>query len=80
MAGVRGYQRVGQGAGNAQQFVNVKTTRRDASVEAVAIDQIHGEETVAFVLFDRVDRDDRGVVEGGNGLGLSLEARQALRI
>src|SRR5262249_53889549 len=41
--------------------------------EAASVDQLHGEVALAGVLADLVDRDDPGVVELGDGLGLVLE-------
>ena len=39
-------------------------------------DQLHGEELLAVVLADLVDRDDARVIEQGDGLGLVLEPAQ----
>ena len=52
----------------------------DHAVEGLALDELHGEEVDAVRLLDRVDGDDAGVVEGGEGLGLALEALEPLRV
>jgi hypothetical protein len=41
---------------------------------------LHGEEALAVGLFDRIDGDDVGVVEGRDRLHLALEAGEAVRI
>ena len=43
-------------------------------------DQLHGEKAASLDLFDRVDRDDRSVVEGRDRLRLPLEPGEAVRI
>ena len=44
--------------------------------QAAAVDQLHAEVVLALVLADLVDRDDAGVVEQGDGLGLVAEPPQ----
>jgi len=45
----------------------------------LTVDELHGEEVDPVRLLDGVDGDDPGVVEGGERLGLPLEALEALR-
>ena len=52
----------------------------DQRHEAAAGDEPHGEEVLAVVLADLVDRDDAGVVQQGDGLGLVLEPTQFVTI
>ena len=57
-----------------------EAARREERVEGLALDQLHREEPAAAVLLDRVDGDDVGVVERGEGARLTLEAGQALGV
>ncbi len=50
------------------------------SVEGLALDELHGEEVDPVRLLDRVDGDDPGVVERGEGLRLALEAGEPLGV
>ena len=51
----------------------------DELVERLPLDELHGQEVDAVGLLDGVDGDDPGVVEGGEGLRLALEALEPLR-
>ena len=42
--------------------------------ERLPANQFHRDEVNAVRLFDRVDRDDVGVIEGGDSFGFTLEA------
>ena len=63
-----------------------QAVRRDLLFERLPLDELHhqeGERPLAVVPIDRlerVDADDSRVVERRQGLGLALEASQALRI
>ena len=50
--------------------------RREPLGEVAALDELHAEVALAVVLADLVDRDDAGVVEQRDGLGLVLEPAQ----
>jgi hypothetical protein len=46
----------------------------------LAVDELHGEEARSLGLIDGEDRDDVGVAQGGDGLGLALEEGPSLGI
>jgi hypothetical protein len=50
----------------------------DDAVEGLSVDELHGEEVDAARFLDRVDGDDAGMVERGEGLRLALEAREPI--
>ena len=54
--------------------------RRDEIGEALALDQLHGEEADVRLVLDRVERDDVGVIEPGHGARLALEAGEAIGV
>ena len=75
---VRRRQRVGQRDREIEHARKRKSARRHQPVEALSLDQLHGQEADPVRLLDRVERDDVRVVERRDGLGLALEARQAV--
>ncbi len=50
--------------------------RSSSETQAAARDELHAEVVLAVVLADLVDRDDAGVIEQRDGLGLVLEPPQ----
>ena len=54
-----------------------QSARSHVPVEALALDQLHGQEAGAARVLDGEQRDDAGVVERGDGARLVLEAGQA---
>ena len=78
--GVRRIQRVGKLDAQVQNFVGLEGLGADAVLEGLPLQQFHGDERPAFVLVDVVDGADVGVIEGGGGLGLALEALQGLMV
>ncbi len=77
---VRGRQGIGQGDGDLEDPLQGHAGRGDQLGEPLALDQLHGEEADTLGLLDRVDRDDVGMIQRGQGLGLPLEAVEPLRI
>ena len=65
--------RLGHQPGGGAGVVPVAVHQR---YEAAAGDQLHREVVLALMLADLVDRDDAGVVEQRDGLGLVLEAAE----
>ena len=53
---------------------------RIRSRQRLALEQLHRDEVLALVLVDLVDGADPGVVEGGSGAGLALEALERGRV
>ena len=77
---MRHSQGVGHGNGDVEQLRQGHPLGGDQLVQTLAIDQLHGEEIGTLTLFDVVDGDDIGMVEGGHRFGLALEALEAFRI
>ena len=77
---VGGGEGVGERGGDLEDLGSGEPALGDDAVEGLALDELHGEEVDAVRLLDRVDGDDPGVVEGGEGLGLALEALEPLRV
>ena len=78
--GVRGGQGVGERHGDLQELLERQAPGRDELREGLALDVLHGEEACAVGLFDRIDGDDVGMVEGGDRLDLAFEAGEALGV
>ena len=78
--GVRGIQRVGDLDGQRQQIFAVHRAPVDAVLQRLPIQEFHGDERLAVLLANIVNRADVGMVQGGGGLRFTLESRQGLRI
>ena len=63
-----------------QDLLDLKAFGGDAVLQGLPLQQFHGDERVPPVLVNIVDRADVGMVEGGGGLGLTLEALQRLMV
>jgi len=57
-----------------QDFVEGQSLCRNARREWLPIDQLHRDDVSAVDLFERIERDDRAVVERGDRLGFAREA------
>ena len=55
---------VDKGAGNVDDASEGQPVFRNEAVERLALDELHGQEVDAFMLFHGVERDDMRVVEG----------------
>jgi len=75
---VGGGHRFGQRYGDLEELLETQAAGWHDVVEPPPFHQLHGEEVEAIGLFHRVDGDDVGMIEGGDGLGLALESLQAL--
>ena len=64
----------------AEDLGQGQATLDDEITERFPFDVLHREEQHAVGFFDRIDRDDVGVIERGRGLGLAQEARPRLRV
>ena len=71
---------LGQGDGNTEEVGERKPASGDDLGQGLSLDQLHGQEVETVGLLDGMDGDDVGVVEGGQGLGLPLEALQPLAL
>jgi hypothetical protein len=72
--GVRRIQRIRHLNGQVQKVVKVKRARRDLVFESRTLQVLHHQEWPALVPVDIVKRADVGMVQGGDGARLSLEA------
>ena len=63
-----------------EQGLDVQRAARDAVLQSHALEKLHGDEGVAFVLADVVNGADVGMVQRGGGLGFALETAQRLRV
>jgi hypothetical protein len=74
----------GEGVGDrdrpVEDLLQGKTARLDLLRERTALDPLHRQEADAVRLLEAVERDDVGVVEGGDGPRLGLEAGEAVGI
>ncbi len=77
---MRGADRVGQRNRQLEQTVERQAAMRNQHGQRLALDDLHRQEVRGPGKLDRVDGDDVGVVEGGDGLRLALEALAAFVI
>ena len=75
---VRRLERLGNLARERQRLVDRNRTFRDALGEVFALDELHDDRARACGFLDAVDLRDVRMVEGGEDLGLALEAGQAV--
>ena len=73
-------QRISDLPGVLQCIVHTKRAHGDAVVERLTLDVLHDQEVRAVLVADIVQGADVGMVETGNGVGFTTEARQPLRI
>ena len=60
---MRGGDRVGEALREIEEIVSGKSAEGNPLLEALAVDQGHGEEVNALDFFHRVNGDDVGVIE-----------------
>jgi hypothetical protein len=77
---VGGIERVGDFDGERKQHLGFERPAGDLMFEGDAIEKFHGDERLAILLADVIDRADIGMVEGGSGLRLALKAAEGLGI
>src|SRR5229473_6588251 len=63
-----------------EHFFHFEPLPGDAVPERLTLEQLHGNERLAFVLLDLVDRRDIRVIEGRSSACLTLESFERLRI
>ena len=78
--GVRSIERVGDFDGESEEVFDIHGAAVDAVLERLPIKEFHGDEGVAILLADIVNRADVGMVQGRGGLRFTLESRESLRI
>ena len=72
--------RIDEGDGQPEEVLQLEPVRRDDLAEGLPLDELHREQKLAFELFDGVERDDVGVVQGGEAAGLAPEARHSVLV
>ena len=77
---MRRADRVGERNGIREDPIERQSARRNEHVEGSPFDELQGQEGDAVCLLYRVDGDDIGVVEGGDGPRLALEPLTAIRV
>ena len=78
--GVRGVERIRDLNRQRDKLVILHRTRADGVLERQAIEKLHGDERLAFMLVNVVNGADVGMIQRRSGLRLALEAGQSLRI
>lgn len=78
--GVGGVESVGDFNASAEQHIGVERTAIDFVLQGDAVKKLHGNERLAIVIADFVDRADIGMVERGCGTGFTAEAFECLGI
>src|SRR5580658_6185506 len=77
---VRSIERVGDLDGESEQVFDIHGAAVNSVLERLPIQEFHGNEGLAVLLADIVNRAYVGMVQGGGGLRFPLESRQSLRI
>ncbi len=72
--------RVGDGDGQFKDAPKRKARCRQQLVEGFPLDQLHGQKVDAVRFVDRVQGDDVGMVQPGDGLGLAREPGQPIGV
>ena len=72
--GVRRLQRIGDLNRHGQQFFHAKRLARHQLPKRLPFQQLHDDEVLAAVLFDRVDGADVGMIQRRSGARLALKA------
>jgi hypothetical protein len=78
--GVGDLQRVRDLSPQIQDLLHHHRLAADPLLQRLPLHPLHRDEGVALVLADLVDHADAGVVEGGGGAGLALEALAGLGV
>ena len=72
--GMRGIQGLGDLRGDVEHQAHVERTARQLTIERLAVEQLHDEIELAFVLIESVDRADIGMVQGRGRARFAFEA------
>ncbi len=78
--GVRRLERIGDLDGVIQQLVEFQRLLGDPVLQGLPFQVLHDEEGRAFPLADVMQGADVGMVQGGGGAGLALEALESLTV
>ncbi len=78
--GVGRFEGIGDLNGQRQQFLHFHGLPAHFLRQRLALQQLHHDEVPAFVLLDRVDGADVGVIQGRSGARLALKALKQLAV
>ncbi len=77
---VGGVECVGELDADVDGARNREGAEGEDSVEGLAFEQLHGDESAAIVFFDGVNRANARMIERGRGAGFAKEALESLRV
>ena len=75
---VRGIERIGYFDGQRQQRLGLHRLARDAMLQRHPVQKLHGDEGLAVLLANVINRANVGVIQCGCSLGFALEAGKRL--
>ena len=78
--GVRGFERVGDLDAEIEKLLGLERAAFDAMLERFAFEQLHGDERLAIVLANFVNRADVRMIQAGGGARFALESLEGLLI
>src|ERR1700723_2548255 len=78
--GMSGFKRVGDLNSEIEKLLGFEWAPFDAVLESFALEQLHGDERLAVVLADFINRADVWMIQPGRGAGLAFEALESLFI
>ena len=77
---VRAAERVSEPDTGLEHTSEAKAAPHNVLVEALTLDELHGEKADAVGILDRVKHDDIGMAQRGDHPRLALEARQPIGV
>src|SRR5271168_35302 len=78
--GMSGFERVGDLNAEIEKLFGLEGAAFDAMLESFALEQLHGDERLAVVLTDLVNRADVRVIQSGSSTSLALKSLERLFI
>ena len=78
--GVSSVESVGDLNRGIEKEIRLERSARNSVFQSMTVKKLHGDETLALLLPNLVDRANVGMVQGGSGSGLVSEAFQGLRV
>src|SRR5208283_1135285 len=78
--GVGGIEGIGNFDCQPKQGFEIQRSPTNTELQGQAIQKLHGDESLAVLLADVVDRANVGVVQSGRGLGFALKTSEGPRV
>ena len=78
--GMRCFERIGDLNAEIEKLLGLECPALDAMLESLALEQLHGDEWLAVVLADLVNRADVRMIQAGCRTRLALESFQRLPV